>query len=82
MILLTRFTLKLANGPSNQIKKTPIYIIIIIEFLLITLTQQLGKIEVNWNSSVYLNFLGYFIGFAYITDLILFHVFLRRFCIT
>jgi hypothetical protein len=81
MMILFIFSIKLALGSGKDLKKSPMYLLFAFDFLITTILQQLYGLNVNWKDSVYVGFVGIVVLFFYLTNLILAHVYIRRFFI-
>ncbi len=81
MILLFIYSIKLTSGTSKDLKKSPMYLLFALDFLVTTILQQLYGFNINWKDSVYVGFVGIFVLFFYLINLILAHVYIRRFFI-
>jgi hypothetical protein len=81
MMILFIFSIKLALGSGKDLKKSPMYLLFAFDFLITTILQQLYGLNVNWKDSVYVGFVGIIVLFFYLTNLILAHVYIRRFFI-
>jgi hypothetical protein len=81
MMILFIFSIKLALGSGKDLKKSPMYLLFALDFLITTILQQLYGLNVNWKDSVYVGFVGIIVLFFYLTNLILAHVYIRRFFI-
>ncbi len=73
--------IKLAKGSSHELKKSPIYIIITIDFLIITILQQLSSNKINWSNSHYFRYVMNIVLCIFLSNLILANVYIRRFFI-
>ena len=81
MILLFIYSIKLTSGTSKDLKKSPMYLLFALDFLVTTILQQLYGFNINWKDSVYVGFVSIVVLFFYLINLILAHVFIRRFFI-
>jgi hypothetical protein len=81
MMILFIFSIKLALGSGKDLKKSPMYLLFALDFLITTILQQLYGLNVNWKDSVYVGFVGIVVLFFYLINLILAHVYIRRFFI-
>jgi len=81
LILLFIYSIKLTSGTSKDLKKSPMYLLFALDFLVTTILQQLYGFNINWKDSVYVGFVGIVVLFFYLINLILAHVYIRRFFI-
>ncbi len=81
MILLFIYSIKLNSGTSKDLKKSPMYLLFALDFLVTIILQQLYGLNINWKDSEYVGFVGVVVLFIYLINLILAHVYIRRFFI-
>lgn len=81
MLILLIYSIKLTLGSSKDLKKSPMYLLFALDFLVTTILQQLYGFNINWKDSVYVGFVGIVVLFFYLINLILAHVYIRRFFI-
>lgn len=81
LILLFIYSIKLTSGTSKDLKKSPMYLLFALDFLVTTILQQLYGFNINWKDSVYVGFVGIVVLLFYLINLILAHVYIRRFFI-
>ena len=81
LILLFIYSIKLTSGTSKDLKKSPMYLLFALDFLVTIILQQLYGLNINWKDSVYVGFVGIVVLFFYLINLILAHVYIRRFFI-
>lgn len=79
MMILFIYSIKLTVGSGNDLKKSPMYLLIALDFLITTILQQLYSFKINWVDSHYVGFVGVVVLFFYFINLILAHVYIRRF---
>jgi hypothetical protein len=81
MMILFTYSIKLAVGSGKDLKKSPIYLLFALDFLVTIILQQLYGFNINWKDSVFVGFVGIVVLFFYLINLILAHVYIRRFFI-
>jgi len=81
LIILILTSIKLAQGSSINLKKTPLYLILIIDFLFMIIIQRLIAVKINWSESHFIGYVENVVLFVYLINLILSHVYVRRFFI-
>jgi hypothetical protein len=81
MILLFICSIKLTSGTSKDLKKSPMYLLFALDFLVTAILQQLYGFNINWKDSVYVGLVGIVVLLFYLINLILAHVYIRRFFI-
>ncbi len=81
MLLLFIYSIKLTLGSGKDLKKSPMYLLFALDFLVTTILQQLYGFNINWKDSVYVGFVGIVVLLFYLINLILAHVYIRRFFI-
>jgi F0F1-type ATP synthase membrane subunit a len=79
VILMMFKAIKLSGKSSQDMKKSPLYIIYSIDLLFSAVSIQLSQINYNWQQSKYIGYIGFIGMFVFLLNLILTHVYLRRF---
>ncbi len=72
-------SINLGTGSSRNRKKTPLYIIIIIDLIAIVIVQQIQVLNIRWDNSIFAVKSDYIALTIYMTNLILTHVYIRRY---
>ena len=81
MIILFIYSIILALGSGTDLKKSPMYLLFALDFLVTTILQQLYGFKINCEHSKYVGFVGVVVLFFYLFNLILANVYIRRFFI-
>jgi hypothetical protein len=81
MMILFIYSIILALGSGKDLKKSPMYLLFALDFLVTTILQQLYGFKINWEDSKYVGFVGVIVLFFYLFNLILANVYIRRFFI-
>ena len=81
MTVLFIYSIILTLGSGKDLKKSPMYLLFALEFLITTILQYLYGRNVNWVDSQYVGFVGSVVLFFYLFNLILANVYIRRFFI-
>ncbi len=81
MTILFMYSIKLALGSGKELKKSPMYLLLALDFLITTILQQLYGLKINWEDSQYVGFVGIVVLSFYLINLILANVYIRRFFI-
>jgi hypothetical protein len=79
MMILFIYSIILTLGSGKDLKKSPMYLLFALDFLITTILQQLYGRKVNWVDSKYVGYVGFVVLFFYLINLILAHVYIRRF---
>ncbi len=81
MMILFIYSIILTLGSGKDLKKSPMYLLFALDFLITTILQQLYGNKINWVDSQYVGFVGVVVLFFYLFNLILANVYIRRFFI-
>jgi hypothetical protein len=81
MMILFIYSIMLTLGSGKDLKKSPMYLLFALDFLITTILQQLYGSKINWVDSQYVGFVGIVVLFFYLFNLILANVYIRRFFI-
>lgn len=72
----------LATGSSRNRKKTPLYLIFLVDLMAIVIVQQIEILNIQWDNSIFAIKSDYIALTIYMTNLILTHVYIRRYFTT
>ncbi len=81
IFMVIRKAILLSIGSSRNLKKSPIYIIITIDLLFALMSVSFHYSSINWSQSDLISYYGEVAAAFFLTNLILFHVYIRRFFI-
>lgn len=79
ILLMLRKAFYFTKNSSINLHRSSLYIIFSIDLLFSILNMQLGNIDLEWNQSKLINYLGTLSAVVFFINLILTHVFIRRF---
>jgi hypothetical protein len=82
IVFLISLAIKLATGPNRSRKKTPLYVVFSIDLIIIAIFQQISILEIKWTNSTYASHIDNGLLIAYFINLILTHVYIRRYFFT
>jgi hypothetical protein len=82
IVFLMSLAIKLATGPNRSRKKTPLYVVFSIDLIIIAIFQQISILEIKWTNSTYASHIDNGLLIAYFINLILTHVYIRRYFFT
>ncbi|MFM2334258.1 MAG: hypothetical protein RIS91_261 [Bacteroidota bacterium] len=72
----------LATGSSRNRKKIPLYLIFLVDLMAIVIVQQIEILNIKWDNSIFAIKSDYIALTIYMTNLILTHVYIRRYFTT
>lgn len=79
IFLLISKAIKLTRKSSKLLKLSPLYLILAIDVIFTLISFELSQFNVDWNLSKYINCVQSISLFVFFSDVILYHVYLRRF---
>ena len=81
IFMVIRKAIKLSTGSSRNLQKSPMYIIIMIDLLFTLMSVSFHYTSINWSQSDLICYYGRVAAAFFLSNLILFHVYIRRFFI-
>jgi hypothetical protein len=81
IFMVIRKAIKLSTGSSRNLQKSPMYIIITIDLLFTLMSVSFHYTSINWSQSDLICYYGRVSAAFFLSNLILFHVYIRRFFI-
>lgn len=79
--MLVRKAIKLSSGSSRNLKKSPMYIILTLDVFFTVMSVSLNYVSSYWKHSILITHYGQVSLVIFLLNLILFHVYIRRFFI-
>ncbi len=79
--MLVRKAIKLSSGSSRNLKKSPMYIILTLDVFFTVMSVSLNYVSSYWSHSILITHYGQVSLVIFLLNLILFHVYIRRFFI-
>ena len=81
IFMLVRKAIKLSSGSSRNLKKSPLYIILTLDVFFTVMSVSLNYVSSYWKHSILITYYGQVSLVIFLLNLILFHVYIKRFFI-
>ena len=81
IFMLVRKAIKLSSGSSRNLKKSPLYIILTLDVFFTVMSVSLNYVSSYWSHSILITHYGQVSVVIFLLNLILFHVYIKRFFI-
>ena len=81
IFMVVRKAIKLSSGSSRNLKKSPLYIILTLDVFFTVMSVSLNYVSSYWSHSILITHYGQVSVVIFLLNLILFHVYIKRFFI-